>query len=315
MQNSNKIYRTHTYLEQFMNNMKKIVSLVSAILALAISGCSSMKNTTPETMPENPSRVYTLSMKVDVNDGDVSESSFKPYIVIDGAVNPMVHKGNGVYEYDYVMHHGRNSAKYFFQFDYAINKIASGKPAKCQLKSSKVYEFKTLSKYVVSLEATRGNVGSRISVLGKGFTQDDKILVGGVEARTGFISDTALNFLVPAVESGKTYDVELLSTEGKVNIGKFRVDDAVMGISPSSLDLRSGEVASLTFNIGFRAPDEGCVIDVKTNVPSSVVMDEVVIPAGQYTVTVPVKAGTRGVGYIYVNSFGFKEVKIPIKVR
>ena len=295
--------------------MKKIISVFIAISALVFGGCSSMKNTTPETMPENPSRVYTLSMKVDLNDGDVSASSFKPYIVIDGTVNPMIHKGKGVYEYDYVMPRGRNSAKYYFQFDYAINKIASGKPAERQLKSSKVYELRTQSKYVVSLEATRGNVGSRISVLGKGFTGDDKILVGGVEARTGFISDTALNFIVPPVESGKTYNVELVSAEGKMNIGKFKVDDASLHVSPSFLELRSGEVASLTFNVGTIAPDEGYVIDVKTNIPSSIIMDAVVVPAGQRSVTVPVKAGSRGTGYIYINSFGFKEVVIPVRVK
>ena len=85
-----------------MNAAKKITALIIAAVATVFSGCSTVENTTPASMPENPSRTYTLSMKVDLNDGDVSEDSFKPFIVIDGQVRPMLHKGGGVYVYDYV---------------------------------------------------------------------------------------------------------------------------------------------------------------------------------------------------------------------
>ncbi len=298
-----------------MNKAKKILSLIVVVSTLLFVGCSSVQNTTPKSMPENPSRTYTLSMKVDLNDGSVSEKSFKPYIVIDGLVHPMKHAGDGVYLYDYVLPRGRNSAKYYFQFEYDINKIASGMPAHRRLKSSEVYEFTTQSKFVVSLESTRGNVGSKITLLGKGFSEDDKVLVGGVEAKTDFISETTLNFTIPSVESGKTYAVELASSDKKIKIGDFKVDDATLFVSPNYIDLRSGDTTQLTFNIGFRAPAEGYVIDVKTNVPSSLIMDNVVVPAGKKSVTVPIKAGARGSGFIYINGFGFKEVAIPINVR
>ena len=298
-----------------MNKAKKILSLIVVVSTLLFVGCSSVQNTTPKSMPENPSRTYTLSMKVDLNDGSVSEKSFKPYIVIDGLVHPMKHAGDGVYLYDYVLPRGRTSAKYYFQFEYDINKIASGMPAHRRLKSSEVYEFTTQSKFVVSLESTRGNVGSKITLLGKGFSEDDKVLVGGVEAKTDFISETTLNFTIPSVESGKTYAVELASSDKKIKIGDFKVDDATLFVSPNYIDLRSGDTTQLTFNIGFRAPAEGYVIDVKTNVPSSLIMDNVVGPAGKKSVTVPIKAGARGSGFIYINGFGFKEVAIPINVR
>ena len=298
-----------------MNAAKKITALIAALAAAALGGCSTVENTTPKSMPENPSRTYTLSMKVDLNDGDVSQESFKPYIVIDAQARPMDHKGGGVYVYDYVMPLGRNSAKYYFQFEYDINKIASGIPAPRRLKSSEVYEFTTESKYVVSLESARGNVGSKITLLGKGFTEDDKILVGGVEAKTDFISDSTLNFTVPPLESSKSYKVELAAADKKITIGDFRVDDAALAVSPSYLNLRSGETASLTFNIGFRAPAEGFVIDVKTNVPSSLIMGDVVVPAGKRSVTVPIKAGARGNGFIYINAFGFKEAAVPLTVK
>ncbi len=298
-----------------MKNTKTLISLFVGMLATVFSGCSSVQNTTPETMPESPSRTYTLSMKVDLNDGDVAQESFKPCIVIDGGIYPMKSAGNGVYVYDYVLPRGRNSAKYYFQFDYDINKIASGMPAKRQLKSTEVYEFKTESKFVVNMESSRGNVGSKITLLGKGFSVDDKVLLGGVEAKTDFVSDTTLNFTVPAVESGKTYPVELASSDGKIKVGDFRVDDATLMVSPNYIELRSGETAKITFYIGFRAPAEGYVIDVKTNIPSSLIMDDVVVPAGKKSITVPIKAGARGSGFIYVNAFGFKEVAIPFNVR
>ncbi len=298
-----------------MNKAKKILSLVVAFSAFIFGGCSSVQNTTPETMPENPSRTYTLSMKVDLNDGSVSYDSFKPLIVIDGLIHPMKHIGDGNYTYDYILPRGRNSAKYYFQFEYDINKIASGLPAHRQLKSSEVYEFRTQSKFVVNMESNRGNVGSKITLLGKGFSEDDIVLVGGVEAKTDFISDSTLNFTIPALESSKVYSVELATKDGKIKVGDFRIDDAIMMVSPNVLNLSSGQVAELTFNIGFRAPEEGYVIDIKTNIPSSLIMDNVVVPAGKRSVTVPVKAGARGSGFIFVNGFGFKEVAIPLTVR
>ncbi len=298
-----------------MRICKKIIAFVFGLAMALFSACSSVENTTPETMPENPSRTYTLSMKVDLNDGSVSPDSFKPYIVIDAQVHPMTYKGNGVYEYDYVMPMGRSSAKYYFQFDYDVNKVASGMPAQRRLKSSQVYEFTTESKFVVSMEATRGHVGSKITLLGKGFTKDDKVLVGGVAADTNCVSDSTLIFTIPAVESNKAHKVELATADKKINIGDFRVDDAQLQVSPKSLELRSGEDATLTFNIGFQAPAEGYVIDVKTNIPSSLIMDDVVVPAGRRGVTVPLKAGAKGNGFIYVNGFGFKEVAIPLVVK
>ncbi len=298
-------------------NMKsvKFASILAAFAALLFGGCSSVKNTTPEVMPENPSRTYTLSMKADVKDRDVNKDSFKPCIVIDGSVRPMKNMGNGVYTYDYVLPEGRDSAKYFFQFDYSVNKIASGQKLNNRVKSSEVYEFRTQSKYVVNMESQRGNVGSKIAVLGKGFSPSDRILLGGVEAETQFVSKTNLSFTVPSVESGKVYPVVLVSDNGKIDIGNFKVDDASLGVYPRYLDLASGQTAVLKFNIGFKAPAEGYVIDVKTNIPSSLIMDDVVVPAGRSSVTVPVKAGATGNGFIYINGFGFKEVVIPLNVR
>lgn len=293
----------------------KIIVFVAALSAFVLGGCSSIRNTTPKTFPESPSRTYTLSVNVDVKDGDVSKKSYKPYIVIDGGVFPMRDMGKGLYQYDYVMPRGRNSAKYYFQFDYDLNKIASGIPSGRTLKSTEVYEFSTEGKFVVSMESVRGNVGSKITVLGKGFTADDKILVGGVEAKTDFISESTLNFTVPALESGRVYKVELSTAEKKIYIGEFRIDDAAMVVTPSFLELRSGETTKLTFNIGSRAPAGGCVIDVKTNIPSSLIMDDVVVPEGKRSVVVTIKAGAKGQGFIYINSFGYKEVRIPITVK
>ncbi len=298
-----------------MKDAKKLISLFAGLLAIIFSGCSSIENATPEFIPESPSRTYTLSMKVNLNDGDVDKASFKPSVVIDGQIQPMKTAGNDFYQYDYVLPRGRNSAKYYFQLDYDVIKNASGLPATRTLKSPEVYEFKTQSKFVVNMESSRGNVGSKITLLGKGFDVDDKVLVGGVEAKTDFVSESTLNFTVPALESGKTYGVELASGDGKIKIGDFRVDDATLMVSPRYIELNSGDSVNLTLNIGFKAPAEGFVIDVKTNVPSSLIMDDVVVPAGKRGIIVPVKAGAKGNGFIYINAFGFKEVAVPFIVR
>src|SRR5690606_4495456 len=113
------------------------------------------------------------------------------------------------------------------------------------------------NRYVLSLEATRGPVGARISVLGRGFTAQDVITLDGTPARTVFDSPNSLSFFVPAVEPGRSYQVRVRGVSGEQPVGTFRVDAVSLTVSPSSLDLRSGETQSLTFTLPNSAPMGG----------------------------------------------------------
>ena len=72
-----------------MNKAKNIISFCASIAVLFFTGCSGLTNLTPERVPENSSRVYTLTMSAYINDGAVIKDTIKPYIVIDEQVIPM----------------------------------------------------------------------------------------------------------------------------------------------------------------------------------------------------------------------------------
>lgn len=301
-----------------MNKAKKISALFLAFASAILGGCSSLTNLSPESVPENASRIYTLSMSAYINDGSLVKDSIEPYIVIDEQVIPMKEvkdmKYDRIYEYDYVMPKGRKDAKYYFMLKYKVDTTVQGVREDRVIKSRTVYELKPVSRYVVNIQNERGPVGSEVPVLGRGFDKLDKITVGGVDADTEYLSRSTLNFIVPPLEAGKNYDVNLVGTKGDLWIGQFRVDPADMQVSPSSISMKSSDVTNLIFNIGFAAPKGGYPIDVKTNIPSSIIMDEVVVPEGKTSTSVSLKAAAAGKGALYINGVGFNEKVIPVEV-
>ncbi len=303
----------------YMNNAKKFSALIAALVAAFLGACSSLTNLTPEKVPENASRTYTLSMSAYINDGSVVKDSIKPYIVIDEKIIPMREvkdfKEERIYEYDYVMPKGRKDAKYYFLVTYEVENNVDGVNKERKISSRTVYTLEPQRRYVVDLQNERGPVGTSISILGRGFDKLDKVIVGGVETATEYVSRSNLNFVVPPLESGRNYDVEIQGTKGRLWVGQIRVDTADMAVSPEVLEMDGGDIANMIFNIGFTAPEGGYPIDVKTNIPSSVIMDEVVVPAGRSSVSVPIKAAAEGKGFLYVNGLGFREKTIPVTVK
>ncbi len=301
-----------------MNKAKNIISFCASIAVLLLTGCSGLTNLTPERVPENSSRVYTLTMSAYINDGAVIKDTIKPYIVIDEQVIPMKEvkdmKHDRLYEYDYTLPKGRKSAKYYFLLKYQVSNNIDGVNKNREMKSPTVYTLEPASRYIVNMQNERGPVGSSIAVLGRGFDKQDVIRVGGVDADTEYLSRSTLSFVVPPLKSGKTYDVELVGEKGEMWIGAFRVDTAKMGVSPSEINMNGGDLTTMIFNIGFSAPKGGYPIDVKTNIPSSVIMDEVVVPEGQSSVSVTLKAAAAGRGALYINGLGFEEKVVPVSI-
>lgn len=301
-----------------MNKAKNIISFCASIAVLLFTGCSGLTNLTPERVPENSSRVYTLTMSAYINDGAVIKDTIKPYIVIDEQVIPMKEvkdmKHDRLYEYDYTLPKGRKSAKYYFLLKYQVSNNIDGVNKNREMKSPTVYTLEPASRYIVNMQNERGPVGSSIAVLGRGFDKQDIIRVGGVDADTEYLSRSTLSFIVPPLKSGRTYDVELVGEKGEMWIGAFRVDTAKMGVSPSEINMNGGDLVTMIFNIGFSAPKGGYPIDVKTNIPSSIIMDEVVVPEGQSSVSVTLKAAAAGNGALYINGLGFEEKVVPVSI-
>ena len=292
---------------------KFIVWLALAAGLALFAGCESvtLTNLTPASMPENPSQIYTFSLRATTRTNTVT--SITPHIVIDGQSHTMKRSalGEGIYDFEYQLPAGRDQIRYYFLVNYNVEGNGTSTPGEAY---TDVSDVKVVSRYVLSLEVNRGPVGARISVLGRGFTPSDSINFNGQPARTSFESPTSLSFFVPALEANRNYQVTLNSAAGNSPVGTFRIDPSNVTVFPSALTLRTGEQQSLTFTIANPAPPGGTLLDVTTDVPDSVIMPEVIVPQDGTSVTVSVEGGRPGTGNLFLKGYGAGEITVPVTV-
>jgi hypothetical protein len=258
-------------------------------------------NLTPDTVPQNPSQIYTITASFHPESSQISRASIQPRIVIDGQIYKMSQSSvaSDVWEFDYQVPAGRAAASYYFICDYKAENASTSTPSEV---NSELQTMKIAGRYVIRSEATRAPVGSRVSVLGAGFTPTDVVYFDLTPTRTVFESPSSISFFVPAVEPGRNYRLSVNGSGLNLDVGTFRVDAISFQVTPSSLVLRTGEQQALTFTIPTAAPGGGMLIDVTTDVPASVVMPEVLVPAGQSSVTIPVQGGRPGSGSLFFKS-------------
>lgn len=301
-----------------MNHRNTFLSLVALIASLFVSGCNFddvvIKNRTPATLAENHSNVYTLTTSVKPRATGVLRDSIQANIVIDGETFPM--QGSSLspdlFEFEYHLPAGRQDASYYFLVDY---KIDVNSFVKTREAFSGIHSFKLANRYAYSLDMTRAPVGAKIGVVGRGFKQGDIIKIGGLDAPTSFSSANSLHFNVPAMQSGQSYMVQLSDGDSNLNVGTLRVDSGTVSVSPSSLTLNEGERSMIVFSVNATAPAAGLFIEVTTDIPDSIVMPEVVIPAGARSVNVAVEAGVAGRGKLFIEMDGYNSLEIPVTVR
>ncbi|MBO7521361.1 MAG: hypothetical protein J6T16_03880 [Opitutales bacterium] len=301
-----------------MNIVKTFKLMGGAAAAFALAGCAStITNLSPEKFPQNPSGIYTLSMRAHINDGGVVKGSVKPFIVIDEQILPMreisSRPSDRMYEFDYTMPKGRKDAKYYYILEYKSDTGAGGVVTR-SFQSDSVYNLKVADRYIMNMQFDRGHIGAVVPVIGRGFNTLDKIKFGPVYATVESVSRDSISFVVPPLPSGKTYDVELESASGKTWIGAFRIDRSEIEISPAKIDINTGDVVNVIFNIGFKAGEKGFYIDVKTNIPSAITMGEVFVKPGQDSAVVPLKGASDASGKLYINARGFAEKVVPVRI-
>jgi hypothetical protein len=299
------------------SSARKTLSWLGAAAALAfLPGCATvaLTNLTPSSLPENPSEIYTFTLRVAPQNNLVDAASIAPHIIVDGQIFDMKKSldGGDIYEFEYQLPPGRDELAYYFLVNY---KVGGGSEAES---ASEMYTDTTRAKivrrYVLSLEVTRGPVGARVGIFGRGFTQQDGVYFDSTPARTLFVSPTALSFYVPSMPAGKNYQVTLGGTAGNSPIGTFRIDPTNVTVTPSSLALAPGETQTLTFSVPNAAPSGGLLLDVTTDVPESVIMPEVIVPEGQTSVSVTVEGGKPGSGSLFLKGYGDSDVTVPITV-
>ncbi len=296
----------------------KRFSILLFLPVLLFSGCAiSMKDLTPSEIPANPSGIYTITLNSKIIGENIDDDSVTTEIVIDGETHPMTPSptDDQMFFFEYEMPEGRAGARYYYIVSYKIHGVRMEEP---KSKVSPLHEFQLTNRYVVELESYRGPAGTVIPVLGRGFTVGDVIVLGQTEAETEYVSPNQLSFVVPPLQPGMSYPVVWRSDAGDRPVGNFRIDRAVNNVSvtPSSLVLNEGDTRVLGFQIDREAPPGGLPIDVTTDVPDSVIMPEVEIPAGYRTVSVQVEGGQPGQGQLFISVPGAEgETAVPISVN
>jgi hypothetical protein len=297
------------------SRLSKNTPIIAALMLLAalIPGCRSpITNITSETVPENPSQIYTITTRVKPRATWQKEGTVRVQIVINGEARDMRQSAfaNDIYEYDFSMPTGITEAAYYVLVNYTA---PESDPSRSIEYYSPITRIKLTNRYVFTIEANRGPTGARIGVVGRGFTPQDVVYLDSTPTRTVFESQNSVSFQVPAIPSGN-YRVTLNSPVGNQDIGTFHVDGVTLSVTPSSLSLRRGEKASLLFSAPTPAPAGGLLINVTTDVPHSVIMPEVIIPAGQTSVSVSIQGGEPGSGSLFVGAAGKGEITVPVSV-
>ncbi len=295
---------------------RKILFWLSAALGLAfLTGCETvtLTNLTPPAIDENPSQIYTFTLRVTPRTNTVPANSIAPHIVINQKNFDLKKSalGEGIYEFEYQLPSNVDDIPYYFLVDYSVegNNMLSPQQAYTELQHARIVRRK-----VLSLVANRAPVGARVAVVGVGFTANDTVAFNGQPVRTVYESPTSLSFYVPALDPGRNYSVSVQGTAGNSPVGTFRIDASSVTITPQSLNLRTGQREQLTFTIPQPAPTGGSLLDVTTDIPDSVIMPEVIIPQGQTGITVTVEGGKPGTGSLYLKGFGSGEVTVPVTV-
>ncbi len=297
----------------FSHASRIFTALVAALALFLLTGCElTITNLTPESVPANPSQIYTLTVRVHPDTKNVLTDSIQPRVIIDGQ-SFNLHKSPSsvdLWEFEYQLPAGRTVANYYFIIDYAV------KGGNGSIPHEMTTDLQTLNiagRYVLRPEANRAPVGARVSVLGAGFTPRDVVYFDQTPTRTVFESPASLSFFVPAVEPMHNYQIHVTGGGTDLAVGTFRVDAISFQVTPESLMLRTGEQQAVTFTIPTPAPAGGMLVDVTTDVPDSIVMPEVMIASGAMSVTVPVQGGKPGSGSIYFKSSA-GESSIPVTV-
>jgi hypothetical protein len=299
----------------FLHASRILPALAAVLVALVLTGCNlTITNLTPTTVPANPSQIYTITASFHAN-SQVEPSSIAPRIIIDGSAYPMTKSsaGSDLWEFDYQLPAGRDTARYYFICEFSGKGNSGGTTTEL---NSEMQTLRIAGRYVIRPEATRAPVGSRVSILGAGFATTDLVYFDQTPARTVFESPSSLSFFVPAVAPGHTYKLSIVNVGGSLDVGTFRVDAISFAVSPAALYLRSGEQQALTFTIPSPAPAGGMLIDVRTDVPASIIMPEVMVPANATSVTVPVQGGQAGSGSLFfTSSAGESSVAVTVTAK
>lgn len=294
---------------------------VAALATFLLAGCSTpaLTNLTPDTLPANPSQLYTLSTRFTPRHAKVVPGSVSVQVFIGREAHAMSLSPTapGLYTYDFPAPAGTGDISYYFLASYrALDRNGT---AIAHEEFTPLLRGSILGRYVSELATNRGPVGARVAILGTGFTKNDLIYLDNTPAAAEFteLSSNALAFRVPPVEAGKNYTVRVANANGSVVAGTFHVDAlGAVTASPASLSLRVGQAQVLTLRLPVAAPNDGLLLDLETEPgkESLVKIPSALVQAGTVGINVPVTGGATGSGNLILRGYGSAPLVIPVTV-
>jgi len=296
---------------------KRIFLSSFLVLAFCLTGCSvKIVNTTPDIAPASPTGNYTLSAHAQVNKKTVAPSSLKAFVVIDGEQRAMTATTTApnLFEYDYQAPVGKELTRFYYVLNFDTQK-EDETPTSVQIISD-LYQVKLPSQITLTIDKTRAAVGTRVSINGQGFTNQDIVFVDRTPAETVFTSPTQLQFVVPELKPDFGYSIEVRSSTRAQTAGYLRIDPASpLSVLPNQLSLKPGQRQALAFALDYPAPDGGLYINITTDIPGSIIMPEVLIPEDARSVSAVIEGGKVGSGHLFINVSGLPELVIPLTIR
>lgn len=303
--------------------MQTLLVVLSLGFVALFSGCATnqfSRISPPLRVPENASNIYTFSfVSKSLPSTMVSRDNSRAFLVVNGQTFQMQRDPiqRNLFTFDYQMPPGQRTALYYYylEYDYVQGGVVKRGVEYSATSEEDLHRVTIIDRYPIQVVSNRGPVGANVALVGRGFTPSDVVVIGDREATTKYESPNSLRFTVPSITAGQTYPVKLRTAGGDIDAGTFRVDPSIITVLPQSVNLTRNGRELLIFTINFEAPAGGLAVDVTTDVPASIIMPEVVIPAGSRTVSISVTGGEPGIGTLYVEAEGFDPVSIPVTVQ
>ncbi|MDR3117323.1 MAG: IPT/TIG domain-containing protein [Puniceicoccales bacterium] len=287
---------------------------IFSILLLGLAGCAHLdvRDVTPSTMEANAMAIYPLTLRMHIRGSEVERETVQAKAVVDGKARPMRPLSPTDYAYDYHMPAGRNAISYYFDVDYLqrVEGVSRRKTVRTPLRRVELH-----NRYVLGLDSSRGAPGTCVTVMGRGFSAGDAVCVGNVCAETIFVSPTSLQFVVPVLPADRSYPLTVGDETGSIPAGSFHVDAASLAVVPRILEMSVGERAMLTFATAIPTDEAGLTVEVTTDMPDAISVEDIAIPAGRSSCTATVEALEAGQGRLIFSADGFQRVVVPVLVR
>ncbi len=307
----------------------KIVSktFLAALATTMLVGCgATVRNQTPSSVVRNASGIYPITAEVKRPSNAIPDKSVRTELIVWGEAAQMERipadgeSDTSRWTFSLAVPPQHSEVYYYFRVHYDVAKNFTEYQSKQVLAppdaDKKMYVLHILDRISAGLDSERGRVGSTISVLGKGFTRDDQIRLGGQPVATTFKDSSVLKFQIPSITPNQAYAIEVVGASGDVvKVGTLLVDIGDLAVSPSPITLVRGANASVAIRLPNPAPADGVLINLTasdaglTDLPAQVTLKE-----GKTEAVIKTKGIATGSGTLTLDAIGFQRFTIPVTV-